>query len=135
MCVILCFAAILAFTSYAQDKQIRRVPVEAIPMNSGEAMFKSYCTPCHGAGGKGDGPAALALKTAPADLTQLARKHGGKFPEAYVTAKLTNVDDAVHGSKEMPIWGPLLSSVSREQSEVTLRIKNIVDYIKRLQAK
>src|SRR5690242_9614069 len=115
---------------------MRRVPVEATPMHSGETMFRSYCASCHGVSGMGDGPAASVLKMAPADLTQLRRKHGGKFPEAYVTAKLTTVDEAVHGSKEMPIWGPVLSSVSHGgPSEVALRIKNIVDYIERLQAK
>src|SRR5690242_14215753 len=99
------FAAIFTFSLFAQEKQIRRVPVEATPMNSGETMFRSYCASCHGVSGKGDGPAASVLKMAPADLTQLRRKHGGKFPEAYVTAKLTTLDEAVHGSKEMPIWG------------------------------
>jgi hypothetical protein len=30
------------------------------------------------------GPAASALKTPPSDLTTLAKKHAGKFPEDYV---------------------------------------------------
>jgi mono/diheme cytochrome c family protein len=35
----------------------------------GEAMYAQYCASCHGATGKGDGPAA-ALLPAPTDLTK-----------------------------------------------------------------
>lgn len=33
------------------------------------ALFKQYCAPCHGDGGKGDGMAAAAFNPRPADLT------------------------------------------------------------------
>lgn len=130
-----CLTLLSVFALYAQDKEIKRVPVQPTPMTSGKEMFKTYCATCHGPDGKGDGPAATALKKAPADLTQLARKHNGKFPDAYVVAKLKNVDEPVHGSKEMPIWGALLPSVSRDGAETQLRINNIVGYIGSIQAK
>ncbi|SPF41764.1 conserved exported hypothetical protein [Candidatus Sulfopaludibacter sp. SbA4] len=130
-----CVMLLSALALSAQDKEIKRVPVEPTPMTSGQGMFKTYCAPCHGPGGKGDGPAATSLKKSPPDLTQLARKHDGKFPDAYVAAKLRNVDQPVHGSKEMPVWGPLLSSVSRDTAETQLRINNIVAYIGSIQAK
>jgi mono/diheme cytochrome c family protein len=131
------FLAILAACAlHAQEKAaIKVVPVQPTDMASGKDMFKAYCATCHGVGGKGDGPAASALKKAPADLTQLARKHNGKFPDAYVAAKLKNVDEPVHGSKEMPVWGALLPSVSRDSAETQLRITNIVQYIADIQAK
>lgn len=118
-----------------QDKEIKKVPVQPTSMTSGQEMFKTYCATCHGPDGKGNGPAATALKKPPADLTQLARKHNGKFPDAYVAAKLKSVDQPVHGSKEMPVWGPLLSSVSHNEAEAQLRISNIVAYIGSIQAK
>jgi mono/diheme cytochrome c family protein len=131
-----CFAVVLgAFALHAQEKEIRKVPVQPTSMSSGLEMFKTYCATCHGAGGKGDGPAASALKKSPADLTQLARKHDGKFPDAYVAAKLKAVDQPAHGSKDMPVWGPLLSSVSRDGAEAQLRIANIVQYLASIQAK
>lgn len=131
-----CFAILAACTLYAQEKSaIKRVPVQPTDMTSGKEMFKTYCATCHGPGGKGDGPAASALKKAPADLTQLARKHNGKFPDGYVAAKLKNVDEPVHGSKEMPVWGALLPSVSQSEAETQLRINNIVQYIATIQAK
>jgi len=132
MCCCLMLLSALALS--AQDK-IKVVSVKPTPMTSGQEMFMNYCATCHGPGGKGDGPAASALKKPPADLTQLARKHDGKFPDAYVAAKLVNVEQPVHGSKEMPVWGPVLSSVSRGTAETQLRVSNIVAYIGSIQAK
>jgi mono/diheme cytochrome c family protein/uncharacterized membrane protein len=36
---------------------------------TGEGLFATHCAACHGAEGRGDGPAGAALKTMPADLT------------------------------------------------------------------
>ena len=68
----------------AQDKQVKEQPIEHREPLSGARMFKEYCAVCHGKGAKGDGPAASALKQAPPDLTTLAKRHGGKFPDHYV---------------------------------------------------
>ena len=54
-------------------------------MASGKKTYMEYCTACHGDDGKGMGPAASALKTPPSDLTTLAKRHAGKFPEDYAT--------------------------------------------------
>jgi mono/diheme cytochrome c family protein len=132
-----CFAILLGSIALlpAQQKEIKKVPLEPTSMTSGRDMFKAYCATCHGAGGKGDGPAASALKKLPADLTLLARKHDGKFPDGYVATTLKAVDEPSHGSKEMPVWGPLLSSVSRNNAETQLRVANLVQYISSIQAK
>jgi mono/diheme cytochrome c family protein len=130
------FAFLLGvFALQAQEKEIRKVPLQPTSMTSGSEMFKTYCATCHGVSGKGDGPAAAALKKSPADLTQLTRKHDDKFPDAYVSAKLRAVDQPAHGSKDMPVWGPLLSSVSHDGAEAQLRIANIVQYLGSIQAK
>jgi len=119
----------------AQDAQVKKVPVTPTPINSGKQMFVAYCAPCHGTEGKGNGPAAAALKVAPRDLTQLAKKNGGKYPSDHVTAVIRAVDSPAHGSKEMPIWGELLYSVSSSDAEVQLRISNLVRYVGTLQEK
>jgi mono/diheme cytochrome c family protein len=48
---------------------------------SGKKTYTEYCASCHGEDGKGMGPAASALKAPPSDLTTLAKRHAGKFPE------------------------------------------------------
>jgi len=117
--------------------QVRHVPITNTPSNSGKEMFSSYCAVCHGTQGKGDGPAASAMKTPPNDLTVLAQKNGGKYPAAHVAAVIRGqATTPSHGTQEMPIWGPLLSSVSQgHQAEVQQRITNLVNYIEGLQAK
>lgn len=117
----------------AQDKQIKRVAITQTSPASGKEMFGTYCAPCHGLDGKGDGPAASALKKKPADLTELAAKNGGKYPSSHVYAVLKQVDSPVHGSKEMPIWGSLFSSVSANDAEIHMRITNLVSYVQSLQ--
>jgi len=122
----------------AQTKQtIKTVPVSSTSPVSGKTMFATYCAACHGVGGKGDGPAAVALKNRPTDLTQLSAKNGGKYPELFVVATLNGREVDAHGSQEMPIWGDLFRSLeSNDRSDVVhMRIGNLTSYIGSLQAK
>lgn len=116
---------------------VRHVPITNTPSNSGQEMYKSYCAVCHGTDGKGNGPAASAMKTAPVDLATLARKNGGLYPAAHVASVIRG--QAVmpcHGSQDMPVWGPLFSSLSQgHESQVQQRVANLVSYIESLQAK
>jgi mono/diheme cytochrome c family protein len=98
---------------------------------SGRGMYVSYCASCHGTTGKGDGPAATALKSRPADLTRLSASHGGKYPSDYVANILQEETQmASHGSADMPIWGPIFRSVSSAgQEEVRLRMYNLNQYL------
>jgi mono/diheme cytochrome c family protein len=116
---------------------VRHVPITNAPSNSGKEMFKSYCAVCHGTDAKGNGPAASALKTSPPDLTLLAQKNGGKYPAAHVASVIRGqAAPAAHGSQDMPVWGPLFSSISQgHQAQVQQRTANLVTYIETLQAK
>jgi len=120
----------------AQDKppSVQKVSVSPTKIESGKEMFMHYCAACHGPSGKGDGPASAAFKKAPRDLTKLTHDNGGKYPSMHVTATLSVEECCVHGSKVMPVWGPLLSSVSSNEAEKQLRISNLVKYIETLQA-
>jgi mono/diheme cytochrome c family protein len=116
---------------------VKHVPITNTSPASGKDMFDSYCAVCHGKDGKGDGPAASALKIPPANLTELARKSGGKYPAAHVASVLRGQADlAPHGNKEMPVWGPLFGSISKgQEGMVQERISNLVNYIETLQQK
>ncbi len=129
----------IVLLSAAQDqkKQVKHMPAKPTSAASGEEMFNSYCASCHGKDAKGDGPAASALNTPPADLTQLAKKNGGSYPEMKVTSVLRGEAKVVaHGTQEMPVWGPVFWHMSQgHPAEVQQRIANLNKYIKSLQAK
>ena len=136
-----CFAAVLALAiaAGAQDQatQIKHGTAPETSPASGREMFNNYCATCHGRDAKGDGPAAAALKVAPADLTLLAKKNNGKYPSMRVTTVLNGQADlAAHGNKEMPVWGPVFFRMSQgHQGEVVQRIANLNRYVESLQAK
>lgn len=146
-CGLVCFVA-LAMNVRSQEptaaspqkKAIEKVPLEQTPASSGRSMYESYCAACHGKDGKGNGPAASALKEPPPDLTLLANNNHGTFPAEHVAHVLQfGVDAPAHGAKDMPIWGPLLSSLqgktATSDTMVQLRVRNLTSYIKSLQVK
>jgi mono/diheme cytochrome c family protein len=119
------------------SETIKHVPMKSTSAASGKDMFANYCASCHGADGKGNGPAAAALKTLPANLTVLSQKNGGNYPAMRIASILRgDAELSAHGSKEMPVWGPLFRSVSGgHESEVQQRISNLTTYIETLQVK
>jgi mono/diheme cytochrome c family protein len=116
---------------------VKHVPITKTPSESGKAMFDSYCAVCHGKAAKGDGPAASAMKTPPSDLTLLAQKNSGKYPASHLAAVIRGqAETPAHGNKDMPVWGPLFSSISQgHEGQVQQRITNLVSYIETVQAK
>jgi mono/diheme cytochrome c family protein len=72
----------------------------------GELGYEISCLGCHGPEGRGDGPRTKALKTAPADLTQITRQNNGTFPLEAVIALIDGRSlDAAHEERDMPVWG------------------------------
>lgn len=69
--------------------------------------FSEYCAACHGAGGRGDGPAGEGLSPKPADLTGLAAQNGGVFPTTRVMAYIWRGEGAA-AHRAMPAFAPLL---------------------------
>jgi mono/diheme cytochrome c family protein len=100
-------------------------------------MYQAYCAACHGANGKGDGPASAALQSRSLDLTGLARRNAGKFPELRVFGAINgDLHIAAHGSKDMPTWGAVFGQMEgTDVARVKLRIRNLTKYIESLQRK
>jgi len=67
----------------------------------------------------------------------LSKNNGGKFPALKVRSILSGTSGLpAHGSKEMPVWGPLFRSISGgHESEVQQRVANLAQYVETLQAK
>lgn len=118
----------------AQTK-IAKTPAPYTSPASGQEMYKAYCASCHGLDGTGNGPAAPALKSAVPDLTKLTTKNNGKFPFDNVVAIIRgDTNSPSHGSKEMPVWGPVFLAVSEHQpARVHQRTQNLAKYIASMQ--
>ena len=137
LCAVGLIAAVLlaAVPSGSQNVTVKTKPITYIHPDDGREMYVTYCAPCHGMTGEGNGPAAPAFKQAPANLTLLAKAHGGKYPKDTVkTALMFGTNVPAHGDAKMPVWGELFHSLDDSRISA-LRIANLTDYIKTLQAK
>ena len=122
----------------AQNKQ--GAPVDStrlIDSIQGPTLYKAYCAVCHGPGAKGDGPMAKSLKTTPSDLTRITSRNNGMFPVAKVRRIIAGEESLAsgHGTKEMPVWGPIFSQVAWDQDLGRVRIDNLAKYLETIQAK
>jgi mono/diheme cytochrome c family protein len=104
----------------------------------GAESFQQYCASCHGADGRGNGPAAAALRARPADLTRIAARRGGIFPEAEVATYIDGrFELTAHGTREMPVWGEKLGETIapdvHPDEVVRGRIVTLVEYLKTIQ--
>ena len=78
-CVLLFSLVIIQMNASAQSgKWVVPDQASAVPnplagntasIKDAQVLYKTYCTPCHGNKGKGDGPAAASLHPKPADHT------------------------------------------------------------------
>jgi mono/diheme cytochrome c family protein len=121
----------------AQSTSKVTIPVNKTSATSGKEMFTSYCAPCHGVDGRGHGPVASSLKTAPRDLTVLSKNNHGVFPDTHIASVLDfGASVPTHGTAEMPVWGPILGKMNVSNSlDKQLRISNLSRYIESIQSK
>jgi mono/diheme cytochrome c family protein len=126
--------AAVARATMAVAAAAQQTPPVLIDSLAGRDSYQRYCAACHGASGRGDGPVASALRTQPADLTTLARRNDGMFPQARVRDFIagTGRQLAAHGTTEMPIWGPMFSALESD-GRARERIGNLVSYLESIQ--
>jgi mono/diheme cytochrome c family protein len=132
--------ALAAAVLWAQNESrpvVQKTPARQTSASSGKEMYRAYCAACHGTDGKGRGPASEALKSLPSDLTVLARRNAGEFPELRVFGAISgDLRVTAHGSKDMPTWGAVFGQMDgTDVARVKLRIRNLTKYIESLQVK
>jgi hypothetical protein len=101
----------------------------------GKETFLKYCMPRDA--GKGNGPAAIALKPPPSDLTTLSARHEGKYPAGYVSALVKfGRSLTAHGSLNMPVWGACFKELDPVRDPTGQHhVDDVVAYIRSLQVK
>lgn len=135
---LLSSALVMAFNIVqAQERKQQKPSARQPNVTKGKETFLKYCASCHGQGGKGDGPAAIALKEAPPDLTTLARRHEGKYPAGYVSAVLKfGRSMAVHRSEDMPVWGSRFQTLDPVRDPTGQQhVDDLAAFLESLQAK
>jgi mono/diheme cytochrome c family protein len=90
----------------------------------GKAKYQEVCAACHGATGKGDGPAAAGLPTKPRNHTDAA--YMGKLKDQQIFDTIKKGGQAMGKSPLMPPWGSSLSDA---------QIQDLVAYIRTLSKK
>jgi mono/diheme cytochrome c family protein len=117
-------------------EQEKEDPRRLIYSVKGPDLFRHHCAPCHGEDGKGGGPMAAALKAKVPDLTMLAKRNKGKFPTERVRKVIVGEEAlASHGSREMPVWGPIFHQVEWDQDLGNVRVENLVKHLESIQQK
>ena len=100
----------------------------------GAELYAELCSTCHGAEGRGDGPAQASLPKQAPDLSVLARDNGGKFPVRNVRRLIQRkAPDQTHGERTMPVWGPTLVKMTGGAALAPYRVQNLVSHVESLQ--
>jgi mono/diheme cytochrome c family protein len=121
-------------TALAAEQQ----PIPGKAVRVGHHYFIQYCSACHGVEGRGDGPAASALQTPPADLTRIAQRRGGYFPVDEIVAHIDGRSSMpAHGHREMPVWGERFGEiVGRDalgEAVVQSHLQFLIEYLQAIQ--
>jgi mono/diheme cytochrome c family protein len=126
-------AGAAAQTKPAAEKQYEQLIFSV----RGPDLFRAHCAACHGPDGKGTGPVGAALKIKPADLTVLAKNNGGKFPTQRIQKFISGDDPSLlsHGTREMPVWGPIFHQIEEDQDFGNVRLRNLIKYLEAIQQK
>lgn len=86
--------------------EANRPASEGRQAEAGERLYKVSCAACHGADARGTGPVAPLLTVAVPDLTRIAQRRGGQFPELEIFQVIDGQADlSGHGPRHMPVWG------------------------------
>lgn len=102
-------------------------------------IYLAECASCHGADGRGAGPAAAALDPTPPDLTTIAARNGGVFPRNQVMSTIDGLDRGSHFSAAMPEFGAgdLGETVIVEEdglgTPIPIRLLALADYLESIQ--
>ncbi len=108
--------------------------------SAGETLFVENCVSCHGATGRGDGPIAQKLNTAPPDLTKISARNDGVWPMLEVMSIIDGYSRNILPREDMPVFESFLDNEMVEFDTgngvdvlVPSKLVEIVKYLEALQ--
>lgn len=122
---------------------VNEVPLtwQEVSRLDGAGLYDNLCSACHGAGGKGDGPAASSLDKGVPDLTLFSISNGGAFPHRKVEIMIRGRSrDTSHGTVDMPAWEQQFMALRAgwtgfpQKAFVRNRVHTLAEHIETLQA-
>jgi mono/diheme cytochrome c family protein len=132
--------AILRLGAIALLLLVGTAQAEDLGAYTGAQLYTRFCAACHGDTAHGDGVVAPFFKLHPPDLTQIAKRHGGKFPADEVMKIIDGREArAPHGTREMPVWGLEFYETDtthpNSAKQVGDMLTKLVDYLRSIQVK
>jgi mono/diheme cytochrome c family protein len=104
----------------------------------GRQIYERSCSSCHGLDARGNGPVAEFLAVPVPDLTRIAARRGGIFPQAAIF-RIVDGQSALspHGTRHMPVWGyEFFGSEGDDEEAHAAAVRNIdalVEYLRVIQ--
>ena len=113
-------------------------PQDSRVVHQGLRQFRVSCAGCHGAHARGNGPIAPMLNVTVPDLTLIAARRGGTFPEDEIYRIIDGQADlSAHGPRHMPVWGyEFFGDDPDDESahaQATQKIGRVVSYLRSIQ--
>lgn len=101
----------------------------------GAVVYVRYCVSCHGKDARGNGPLAADLRVPVPDVTTLAARSGGRFPEDRVRRIIESGETLRgHGTADMPAWGDAFKKTGGTDARTPQEaIRNLTHYLWSLQ--
>jgi mono/diheme cytochrome c family protein len=103
----------------AQAEAVAKGDAPASTEVAGQKTFETYCVACHGADGKAEGPAAIAMNPRPRNFTDKAWQ--AKVDDAHIHKVIKEGGASVGLSATMAPWGGAINDAE---------IDNVVKYVR-----
>ncbi len=131
-------ALVALAASAAQSEELAVKTLENPRLKQEAALYRQYCSACHGQSGRGDGIVAPFMDPSPLDLTAIKTNFGGEFPRYLVVMSVDGRDTVrAHGESDMPVWGEVFAEQFLDDTSARAKargkVMKIVDYIESIQ--
>jgi mono/diheme cytochrome c family protein len=136
--ILLAAVLVSCATQPNADTTAAAPPRASLPAQPGARLFRASCAGCHGVNAQGSGPIAPLLTVKVPDLTRIAMRRGGVFPDDEIYRIIDGQADlTAHGPRHMPVWGyEFFGDTDDDETahrQATEKVERLVAYLRSLQ--